>query len=432
MTAPATTSHGYVDEYAQYGPFFGDILELVPELRWPTSVFTYAQMQHDPQLAAILKAYAYPIVRAGWHLDPMGARPEVVTFVADDLGITVKGDERSPSGARVRGVRWAEHLRAVLPSLLIYGYSAFEQEAPIGPDGKAHLTALHERSQSTFSEIRADRNGQLEGAYQYNAPRDAQGHAIPIPATQLQWYAHERRGSAWQGNSLLRPAYGPWLLKREMLRVLAISSRRHGAGVPTMEALPGTTPGPGQMEAAQRQASAVRAGDTAGMSVPPGFRFALTGLTGSVPDTLGYVRYLDQQMTRMALAGIVDLGDTQRGSRALGEVFVDLMLLALQEVADQVAADVTAQTVARIVEWNWGITEPVPAVVCEDVGAIHETTAESLALLLNAGALSTDPALEEYIRSTWKLPVRDPSTPWQAPGMPTSTPIAARARARAR
>jgi hypothetical protein len=172
------------------------------------------------------------------------------------------------------------------------------------------------------------------------------------------------------------------------------------------------------------------------MSTPPGFRAEILGLTGSVPDTLSFVKYLDQQMTRMALAGIVDLGDTSNGSRALGDSFVELLMLAEQEVADQIAADATTQTAARIVEWNWGPDEPVPAVVCEDVGASHEVTAEALGLLLGAGALSWDPALERYVRQTWKLPERAPDAPAPAVTPPVLRPnvltTAARVRARAR
>lgn len=424
MTAPAppTSVRGYVDDEGVWASLVTDLLETVPDLTWPTSVQTYGQMRRDPQLAAILKAYTYPIARAGWHLDPMGARPEVVQLVSDDLGLPVKGAEQAPSGARVRGVRWGTHLRTAL-SELTFGHCGFELEADVERgDGRAHLSNLFERHQSTFVDINADRQGRLESVLQAEGMA---GHkAVPIPADRLQWYSHEREGSAHRGTSLLRPAYGPWLLKREMWRVLAISGRRFGAGIPTFEPKPGTNPTQGQIDSAQRQASAIRVGDQGGMTTLPGFDFKLTGLTGSLPDTLGFVKYLDQQMTRMALSGVVDLGDTPNGSRALGDTFVDLLLLAEQEVADQIADDATTQSVARLCEWNWGPDEPVPGVACDDVGARHEVTAEALAALVGSGALSWDPALEEAVRTAWKLPPRDPNGP------PPRSPVLAPARAR--
>jgi hypothetical protein len=52
-------------------------------------------------------------------------------------------------------------------------------------------------------------------------------------------------------------------------------------------------------------------------------------MTGSVPDAIAFVSYLDQQMSTMALAGLIDLGNTDNGSRALGDTFLDLFLLSL-------------------------------------------------------------------------------------------------------
>ena len=62
-----------------------------------------------------------------------------------------------------------------------------------------------------------------------------------------------------------------------MWRVLAISGRRFGTGLLNMEALPGTNPTQGQIDAAAKMASAARAGDQAGMASPPGFRPVLVG-----------------------------------------------------------------------------------------------------------------------------------------------------------
>lgn len=428
MTAPLHAL-GYTDEQAltTWGVFG---TETAADLNWPTSVDTYTRMASDPQLAAILKSYSLPIARAGWALDPVGSRPEVYGHVADDLGLPVKGEERSPSGARVRGVRWGAHLRSALAHLT-YGHMPFELEAEVR-DGRAHLSALYERMPSTLATILPGRNGDLVSVTQHDGTPGRR--STPIPADHLQWYVHDRKGAAWQGTSLLRPAFGPWLHKKEMMRVLGISSQRFGTGIMSFRPATGTNPTQPQLDAAALQASKVRVGNQAGMAPPPGFVPELIGLSGTVPDTLGYLKYLDQQMSRMALVGHLDLGDTPNGSRALGEAFVDSFLLALQDIADSLAEQVTTQTVARIVEWNWGTDEPVPAVVCEDVGARHEVTAEALGTLLGAGALSWDPMLEEYVRTTWKLPARDPDAPpaQPTPVAPGALRVAARARARGR
>lgn len=378
-----------------------DVTEVVPDLQWPQSVTTYSRMRRDPKLTAVLAAITLPIRRATWTVDPAGCRDEVAQLVADDLGLPVLGNEDEPGPARRRGIKWAQHLRMALGSLT-YGHMPFEQRYDI-VNGQARLAELGERLPQTIRQIVLDPQGRLLGIKQ-----DLTGDTL-IPADRLTWYVHDREGAAWQGQSILRPAYGPWLLKHEMWRVHGTAIRRFGMGVPSVEAPPGATPQ--QIVEAQRLASAVRAGDTGGMGLPAGFKYNLTGMTGSVPDALAFIRYLDQQMAEMALAGFLDLGNTANGSRALGESFVDVFMLADQAIGEE-AADIATDLSVQMVDYNWGEDEPAPRICINDVGSQQEVTAESLQILLDSGALSRDPELESYVRKEWGLPER--STPFGA------------------
>lgn len=422
-TLKLPTPTGYTSDDVWFQAALAEAAEWIPEVMWPTSMWTYATMRRDPQLAALLNAWMLPVRRATWQVSPDGVRPEVAQLVADDLGLSVAGQDK-PGAARVRGVSWAEHLRAAL-LMLIYGHAGFELGAELR-DNRARLTVLAERVPQTILRINVGRNGELTSIEQTAMPGERE--PVAIDAGRLLWYCHDREGAAWQGNSILRAAYGPWLLKREMWRVLATSNRRFGMGVPVVEWDNGTNPGPPAMAAAQQAASAYRGGETAGGAMPPGARLVLKGLEGGAPDTLGFVNYLDQQMSRMALAGFMDLGQTAHGSRALGSTFVDLMLLAIQSVADQIADTVTRQVAARLVAWNWGEAEPVPAVTVGDVGESNEVTAEALSALLQSGALQADPTLEADVRRRWKLPER--TTPYVQPVKPAPKPVAASRPAR--
>ncbi len=425
MTAP-TSLRGYVDDQAFWSQILADFHEEVPDLMWPTSVWTYGQMRRDPQLAALLKGYTYPIRRTPFIVDPAGCRPDVAQLVADDLGIPLAGQDQ-PGAARTRGVSWSEHIRLALLHL-VFGHMGFELAGEIR-DGLFRLNVLAERMPSSISAIRVDKTGMLTGIDQraVAGTRDAP----EIGVDRLLWYAHEREGANWAGVSLLREAYAPWLLKREMQRVHATANRRFGMGVPSVEWVPGATPTPAQHLEAAKVAQQARVGDTAGVAMPPGARLVINGLTGSVPDTLGFIRWLDQQMSRMALAGWLDLGDTPNGSRALGESFVDFFLLSLQTIADHIADTITRQAAARLVAWNWGDDEPCPRVVAADVGSRREVTAEALKALLDSGALAADPALEEYVRREWRLPAREqaPEPPASAPAPPVAARPARRVRA---
>lgn len=402
LTRPPLRPIGVVDEN-QYGTLIADVYEIIPDLIYPHSVDVYAQMRRDSRLAAVLAGYTLQLRRAQWQLDGTGCRPEVVQLVADSMGLPIAGRDE-PTGLRRRGVSWDGHLRAAL-HFLTFGHYAFELVAEIGDDGKARLAALAERIPQSISGIHADpKTGDLLGVDQ--AAVTGMG-APQIPAERLVWYCHEREGSAWQGVSLLRPSYAAWLTKREMIRVAAISHRRWGAGVPVMEAEPGTNPTPAQMAEAQRMASAARAGDQSGAAAPPGFRLRVLGLSGSVPDTLAFLEFLNREMASSVLMPHLDLGQGGNGgSRALGATFVDSWMLALESIAENVADTATRQIAERIVSWNWGDDEPVPAVTVSGVGSRREVTAESLQLLLSSGALSADPGLEAWVRREYRLPER--------------------------
>lgn len=416
--SPPLSLSGYLTDSTGWTSSVVDLLETVPQLAWPESVPTYSRMRHDPQLQAVLNAYTLPIRAASWAVDPAGCRDEVVRLVADDLGLPVWGADVVPGAARRRGVRWEEHLRLALLHL-VWGFMPFAQRYDI-VGRRARLAELSERMPVTVADIVTDDDGSLRGIRQIGVRTSDE----LIPARNLVWYVHEREGAAWQGRSMLRAAYGPWLLKHEVLRVHATSIRRFGMGIPAVEAPPGGTPQ--QVAEAQQLASSMRAGEVAGMGLPAGFAAKLVGLTGSVPDALAFVRYLDAQMAQMALASVLNLDASPNGSRALGETFVGLLNLSQNAIAAEMANTVTGLSV-QIVDYNWGEDEPAPRIVCADVGSRPEVTAESIGQLLASGALSADPELEAWVRERYRLPRRDPDTPQPPPRNPV---VAGRPRRR--
>ncbi len=407
--SPPRTSSGYMSENLGWGRVLSDALETVPDLLYPESIFTYGKMRTDPQLTAVLNAYTLPIRQAPKYVDPAGCRAEVVQLIADDLGLPILGKEDKPGPAKRRGVKFHEHFRVALLSL-VFGHMPFAQRYEI-VDGKARLVELAERMPTTIAEILTDESGKLTGVLQYN-------EKTPVPAKNLVWYCHEREGSAWQGRSMLRSAYGAWLLKHESWRVLATSNRRFGMGVPVVEAPEGASGE--QIEQAHLLASAIRSGDQAGVGLPHGFKYYLQGMTGGAPDTLAFIRYLDSQMAQMALASVLNLDASPNGSRALGETFVNLMLTSLKSIADEMS-DVLTGLAIQMVDYNWGEQENVPRVVIGDAGSRPEVTAEAITALMNAGAITADPELEAWIRERWTLPEKpDEPEPSPVPPVPPS------------
>jgi hypothetical protein len=402
QVAPQSAS-GYMSDFNQFSSAMTDILETIPTLAWPESVHTYGKMRTDPQLTAVLNAYTLPLRAAPKYVHPAGCRPEVVQLVSDDLGLPILGADSEPGPARRRGIDFDEHFRIAL-LCLIFGHMPFAQRYEVR-DGKLRLIELAERMPTTITDIMTTDDGKLDGILQF-------GEKQIIPVQNLVWYAHEREGSAWQGRSMLRPAYGAWLLKHEMWRVLATSNDRFGMGVPWVEAPVGATDG--QIQEAALMTSQMRSGQYSGAALPFGFKFHLDGMSGGAPDTLGFIRYLDSQMAQMALASVLNLDASPNGSRALGDTFVNLMLTALNAVGKQMASVLTALSV-QMVTYNWGEEENVPRIVIGDVGSRPEVTAEAIMGLLSAGAITADLKLERWARERWQMPEKDDTAPIEPP-----------------
>jgi phage gp29-like protein len=370
-------------------------VEHVPELRWPLSVPVYSRMLTDAQVQSVVRAVTMPILRTQWRLDPQGSRPEVYGPLADDLGLPVVG-VASPPRLRTRDrFSWIRHLELALDSL-VYGHAVFEpvyrwDEA----SGLHRLRKLAPRWQSTLEEFHVARDGGLIGI--------KQGGRL-LPVNRLVVYTHSRRG-AWQGRSLLRAAYKPWLLKDPAHEVWFQTLIRNGMGIPVYKASVNT-----DLAKAEAFARSLRSGANAGGALPPDDDLELLAPSGTLPDPNPFVRYLDEQIARAVLAHVLNLG-TQTGSWALGSVLADVLTQSLQAEAEDKADTGTQHVVEDWVDYNFGPTEPAPRIVFDPIGAQQAATAQALKMLIESGAIFPDRATEEAIRQRYGLPPKTAPTP---------------------
>lgn len=392
--------------------------EETPELRWPKNVEIYDRMRRqDGQVISVLRAVTLPIVRTPWRLDPNGARPEVVEFVADNLGLPIVGEEPKAAPRTRDRFSWAEHLRLALLQLT-FGHSFFEQVYRLDDAGMLRLRKLAWRPPRTISKVDVARDGGLVAIEQQGAK-----DTVRMEVDRLVAYVSDREGGNWLGQSLLRPAYKYWLLKDRLLRVGAQTVDRNGLGIPTYTA----PESPADLKGEDREkwekdqvanglkvAKAMRSGESAGVSLPHGATLKAQGVDGTLPDAEKWVRYYDEQIARAVLAHFLNLG-TETGSWALGSTFADFFTLSLQTVGMAIADTANQHIVEDLVDLNWGEDEPAPRITFDEIGSRHPLTAEAIKALVDAKALTPDPGLEQYLRTTFGLPALDKSS---GDGMP--------------
>lgn len=295
---------------------------------------------------------------------------------------------------------WREHLRLALLSL-VYGFMPFEQVYRVDDNGKARLRKLAPRMPRTVQRIDVARDGGLVAIEQFGVEK-------PIPVSQLVMYVNEREGANWYGQSLLRAAYKPWLLKDPALRVWAQAVERNGMGVPVYEGAEDEDAD--SLKKGENLATSFRAGTNAGGSIPHGATLHLLGVKGNLLDPENNVRYQDEQIAKAVLAHVLNLGQaTGTGSYALGSVLADVLTQSLQAMAQDIADVATQHVVEDWVDLNFSTDEPAPRIVFDEIGG--QSIAAALKLLVDAGLLFPDRGIEEQMRQLYGLPSKAAAVP---------------------
>lgn len=359
----STTGFGGGTGLLSWSSLAGDALEHVPQLMWPQSVQAYRRMLNDAQCHGLWLGLTLPIRSFNWYLEPNGASSAVVQRIAEDYGLPVKGEPDKPRSRQSRRFSFVKHLEDALRSI-VYGHYFFEQVGEIGDDMKWHLRKLAPRPPFTLSEIKAAKDGGLESIQQMVGPQSP-----PIPVDRLVGYVWDREGANWTGRSMFRSSYGPWLIKDRILRVGAINIERAG-GVPYAEAPPGADAE--TIKALDRLAQNFKIGEGSGGALPHGAQLKLARAVGG-GDTdggaVGYINLMNEEMARSFLLMLIQLGQTQTGSRALGGEFTDFAALVQSAVADFICDVFNEHVIEDDVDWNEGEQEEFVPLLAYEAGA---------------------------------------------------------------
>jgi len=401
LNAPTRSVYGQ----SGYDGYFDDSIEHLPELMWPVSLETYGRMRHDSQVSALMRGVKNPIGRLEWSIRPNG-NEALARRIAEDLGLPIEGEHDVP-GNRLSRVDWKYFLRHVL-MMLDFGFMAHEIVAYTDGDYTG-VEKLGERMPQTIKSIGIDRVGGLKGITQERTQVEmGQSPLINIPANRLVMTVWDKEGAAWSGRSILRSIYQPWKIKQEIWKFDPIRHERGAVGVPVGFGGPDMTPA--EEQSLLDAAAAFRGGEDAGAFVPEGADLRLLSGTKST-GLIESLKYCDAAMAKAFLMMFIELGQTQTGSRALSETFVDFFADAQDGLADDIAASINQSLMARLAEWN--DSDDVPLIVWRrrtNVAANSE-----LVQMVQAGLITADEELEDWLRVREGLPVKADTAPEPAP-----------------
>lgn len=399
-----------------------------PELRYPTSVRTFHIMRRDAQLDALTQSVFLPVRRLNWKVKPNGATDEQTEQLATDLNLPIVGTEEAPGRGRKR-FNHDDHLRHTLLAG-IYGHMFFNQVPntktyDLATDGW-RLGKLAPRMPQTIEEILVAPDGGLDGIVQFPQPGMLPNRTLvdrrdrTIPVGSLVAYVWDREGANWTGRSWFHSCFRPWLRKDRLLRIDLMRHEKYGLGIPIGQAPTGASPA--AVQEYKKMAQDVRADPRGGVGLPAGADLRVGGLTNPT-DIMASVRLDNEEMARKFLAMFMVLGQTETGSRALGDTFLDFFSLSLDTVCTWYATTTNVHVIEDYVDWNWGIDANAPLLVWEDDDNQPLAIADLVALI-DAGVIQVDDELENWIRASTRLPDRDPTTTRERPQPPPPVIVA--------
>lgn len=401
--------------------------EFLSTLRGYRGARVYREMaDNDPVIGAILYAIEKVVVRLDWKVEPY-------SDITDDGEV----DETDIENAQFvydclndMSDSWDATLQSIL-SMLVFGYSYHEivYKRRLGmeqkdaskrskySDGRIGWRKFAIRAQETLMRWEIQEDGGIDGFHQID-PSGGGHHYIPIEKSLLFRTTSQKNNP--EGRSLLRNAYRPWFFKRRIEEIEAVGIERDLAGLPVAYVPPeflaaNATPEQIQvLTAVQTIVQNIKRNEQEGIVFPTLydegghklFDLQLLSSGGTRQfDTDKIIQRYDQRISMTILSDFILLGHDRVGSFSLGVAKMDLWSMAVDAIATSICEVINNYAIPRLMKLNGMDVSRLPYLSFGDVSQVNLTEiSDFVSKLVQAGALTVDPSLEDYLRSLGGLP----------------------------
>lgn len=412
--------------------------EFLPNLRGRRGAKVYREMvDNDPVVGSIMFAIEKIITRLEWRVDPYDdseAAQANAQFIQECI------DDMSDS--------WDSTLQSIL-SMLPYGWSYHEivykqrggdskdpSRKSKFDDRRIGWRKFAIRSQDSLWKWNLDHDGGIQGMIQVD-PFGQRG-MVEIPIDKSLLFRTGTQKNNPEGRSLLRTAYRPWYFKRRIEEIEAIGIERDLAGLPIAYLPPeylssGATDEQKRITAMmQTIVQNVKRNEQEGLVFPliydergnKMFDLQLMSASGGRQfDTDKVISRYDQRIAMSVLSDFILLGHERVGSFALGASKIDLWTMAVDAIAKTIAETVNQHAIPRLLKLNGMDTKVAPYMTYGEVAHIDlGELAEFVSKLTTAGAITSDPTLEDHLRTLAGLPPAERDTEESMAGLPPAPP----------
>jgi len=239
----------------------------------------------------------------------------------------------------------------------------------------------------------------------------------PIPSTKLLLLSLNQTGSNFEGQGLLRPCWFWWKQKQKTATLMSIGIEKWCFPTPKIVVDREKAEGAALDDAtidemisnAAAQAQAFVAMEQGFLVENPVVKFdSYGGSTGFDPaKALTVIQECDNQLQASFMANLLNLGISETGSRAVGEVHLSIFRRSCVNYLDLICSALSGPdrraggTMARLIGWNFGPCEASKLPRLTHSGLTNDELTDSLAslpALVQASLLTPDSELERSIR----------------------------------
>lgn len=273
------------------------------------------------------------------------------------------------------------------------------------------LKALAWRSPKTVYRWNLEKKtGKLLGVEQY-VFSDI-GDNVYIPGEFLMCISHNKEGDNYEGISILRSMFGPWMRKNLYHKLMAIGIEKYAVGTPVATVPAGKETGE-DMDNLKKLLQAFTSHEMAFLTIPEGWKIEI--LRGEFdPSKIKEVIVLENtEMINSIGANFLALGMSgSGGAYALSGDLSDFFLKGIVCIGDNVCDSTNRGVIEDLVKMNYGPQAGYPKL---KISGINDKAGKELAdaldkLISNSKAIKPDAPLEDHLRKLYQLPKKDEST----------------------
>lgn len=348
--------------------FSGFVLdEFLPQLLQWRGIDTYREMAlNDPDVGATLFGIRMMCRRVQWRVEPATQQPFDVQ-AAEWLDTCMNDMSRA----------WLDIVDEILWNMLPYGHAPMEitykrrTGESANPsmnskysDGRVGWRKFEIRSPDTIWKWEFDEEGSILGLNQLAPPRY---YPTFIPIQKMALFRATTNKNNPEGLSVLRNAYRPWYMKKNLENIEAVGMERDLAGLPIAE-VPAELLSPGASKEEQALAQTIRQivqnirrDEQEGIVMPmaydnngkPLYNLKLLSTGGSRQfDTDKVINRYRQSIMMTVFADFILLGHNSSGNRSIVEKRADMFCTAVGSFMDIIADVMNRYSIPRLFRLN--------------------------------------------------------------------------------